>query len=143
MVIDVLVSLGLCATYALITEFEIGAAITYKTGQLHPALESYNGFIQWVADNFDLNEDTLDRKSTTHSMGIISCMTPKQDMSHSSIKRGHTKASAIMETGNFGSIVKSYVPPHRITICNTLTLKKLPPSTIVIDTNWMQCIDNL
>lgn len=142
-VIEVLATLGMCAPYSVITEFEIEAAVAYKTDNLHPALESYLGFIQWVGDNFDLNEDTLDGKSTTHSMGVITCMTPKHDMSMSVVKRGHTKASCILQSGNFGSIVKSYIPPSRIPMSSKFTIKKLPPPTIIIDTAWMECIDKL
>ena len=41
-----------------------------------PGLQKVNdggGFCQWVADNFDFNEDTLTGQDTTHVIGMIVC----------------------------------------------------------------------
>ena len=73
--IDVLSSLGLSISYSNVLAFERSAAVCSSRG-LPPGLDKISeggGFTQWVADNFDYNEDTLTGHDTTHVMGIIAC----------------------------------------------------------------------
>ena len=68
-IIEILSSFGFCASYEQITAFEKSSAVTdFSSIQ---SVRSENDFIQWVADNFDLNEDTGTGHDTTHVMGII------------------------------------------------------------------------
>ena len=77
--IDVLWSLGLCASYNQVMAFERCAAVTKSDNDLPADLAVNDGqtYCQWVVDNFDLIEDTINGSGSTHTMGMISCHTPK------------------------------------------------------------------
>jgi hypothetical protein len=76
LLIDVLSSLGLAISYNRVLSFERSAAVSTSEDGLPPGLmkaDAGGGFCQWVADNFDYNEDTLTGQDTTHVMGMIAC----------------------------------------------------------------------
>lgn len=66
--LDVLSSLGLSASYAELIKFERSAAVTRYEDfpQLTTPNDDSTRFCQWVAGNFDFNEDTFTDKNTTH-----------------------------------------------------------------------------
>ena len=66
--LDVLSSLGLSASYAELIKFERSAAVTRYEDfpQLTTPNDDSTRFCQWVADNFDFNEDNFTDKNTTH-----------------------------------------------------------------------------
>ena len=77
--IDLLSALGLCASYTIVMNFERSAAfarIEDEYTATDKATEQ-NSFCQWVADNYDFIEDTLNGSNSTHTMGIITCQTPE------------------------------------------------------------------
>ena len=80
LLVDVLHSVGFSVSYSEILMFEKCAAVSsIKFDDLasDSELESENVFWQFIADNFDHNEDTTTGANTTHVMDIISCETPK------------------------------------------------------------------
>jgi hypothetical protein len=94
-VVDVLFKLGLCESYSNIEAFQRSASL-YNDDESF----SVDAFIQWVADNFDHGEDTLDGKNTTHQMGIISCVTPPVTNIARKIPRTRPSAKDILVKGN-------------------------------------------
>lgn len=68
--IQVLSSLGFCASYTETETFQLSSV-------LHPEQDPEKGFLQFVADNADVNVATLDGHGTFHSMGMIQSVTPK------------------------------------------------------------------
>ena len=48
-------------------------AAVSKSDGLPVGLVNGGRFYQWVADNFDYNEDVITGHDTTHVMGIIAC----------------------------------------------------------------------
>ena len=82
LLVDVLHSVGFSVSYSEILMFEKCAAVSsIKFDDLvsDSELESENVFWQFIADNFDHNEDTTTGVNTTHVIGIISCETPKSE----------------------------------------------------------------
>ena len=78
--------------------FECAAAASRESDIDIPQNDNGNNFCQWVADNFDFNEDTLHGKNTTHVMGIISCITPKIELCGSfSIQRKEVSPEEILK----------------------------------------------
>ena len=68
-------------------------------------------FCQWVTDNFDFNEDTLIGKNTTHTMGIISCISPKSDFgSYLKIPRKQTTPTELLQIAERSISLKTYKP---------------------------------
>ena len=95
-IIDVLSALGLSASCNEVLTFKRSAAAT-RSGDFLPSRTSVANvkFCQWVADNFDLNDDTLTGDNTTHAMGIISCFTPKFDFGYTEVRRQKISAAEI------------------------------------------------
>ena len=84
LLIDVLSSMGMCLSYNHVLTFERSAAVSTSGDGLPPGLQKVNdggGFCQWVADNFDFNEDTLTGLDTTHVMGMIACQIGQSSIS--------------------------------------------------------------
>ena len=72
-IIDVLYALGLSLSYTAILDFEKSAAVsTINFADVASEEDSAEIFLQFIADNFDHNEDTTTGANTTHVMGIIS-----------------------------------------------------------------------
>jgi hypothetical protein len=113
--LDVLPSLGLNVSYDQVIAFEKAAAVGRSIHDLPPGLVQQTegeGFCQWVADNFDYNEDTLTGHDTTHVMGVITCQTPRTtDLKREVIRRRNVTAAEIVSAGDFGDIIRPYKPP--------------------------------
>ena len=78
--VDVLYALGLSLSYSAILDFE--KCVSVSTIQFTDTLsedESMECFLQFIADNFDHNEDTTTGACRTHVMGLISSQYPKSD----------------------------------------------------------------
>ena len=118
LILDVLSSLGLCVSYDQVMAFERAAVCTHTINDLTPGLLSKDkrgGFCQWVADNFDYNEDTISGHNTTHVMGIIACQqTSSSDTRYTNnIQRNNVTAVEVAKTGDFGGIIRPYRPPSK------------------------------
>lgn len=77
-IVDVLSSLGFCESYSEIMMFQKSAMSEASASCLPPGLTKLTyggGFCQWIADNFDHNEDSATGDDSTHVMGIIACQT--------------------------------------------------------------------
>ena len=111
---DLLSSLGLCASYAELIKFERSAAVTRSEDfplLTSPSDESTR-LCQWVSDNFDFNEDTLTGENTTHTMDIISCISPKSDFgSYLMIPRRRTPPTELLQIAERSISWKSYISP--------------------------------
>ncbi len=101
------------------------------------------GFCQWVADNFDYNEDTLTEHDTTHVMGIITCQTPGSvDKRVETISRKNITAEEIANAGHFGDFVIPYKSKSK-TIMVYVMIKPVCPVNITVtnyehmDTLWL------
>ena len=60
LLLNVLSSFGFCACYSQVMDIEKSAVSNINVNDLMPGITSKNdggGFCQWVADNFDLNEE--------------------------------------------------------------------------------------
>ena len=146
-ILDVLSSLGLCVSYDQVMAFERAAAVTHTIHDLAPGLvskEGGGGFCQWVADNFDYNEDTVSGHNTTHVMGIIACQqTSKKDAIHtSSIQRQSISAAEVAEAGDFGEIIRPYRPPSKSLMADVRIRAVQPVNLHVsqfehLDTLWL------
>ena len=84
--VSILNRMGHCSSYDEIESVDTGIAkeILAKSqdcGTVIPSNILPGAFIQFAADNNDLNEDTLDAKSTTHATTRISEETVRADAS--------------------------------------------------------------
>ena len=104
LLIDVLSSLGLCVSYSQVMAFERSAVVSRSVEDSPPGLIQHGdngGFCQWVADNFDYNEDTTTGHDTTLVMGVIACQTPyRTDQGATTVKRKLTSAAEIVKAAN-------------------------------------------
>ena len=103
--LDVLSSLGLSASYSQVMAFERSAVVSESIYDLPPGIAEKckgGGFCQWVAYNFDYNEDTLTGHDTTHVMGLITCQSPpSKDQRTVEIPQMKVSAKAIVQAGIF------------------------------------------
>lgn len=82
--VDVLHSLGFCASYSEVQRFEANAAVHQET-DLYSNLEEL--FEQFVADNVDNNTLTLDGHNTFHGMWILLSLTGSSEGHFGNIPR--------------------------------------------------------
>ncbi|PZC75227.1 hypothetical protein B5X24_HaOG206534 [Helicoverpa armigera] len=75
--IQIFSSFGLCASYSETMNYESAAVFSRPLHILPPETGT---FIQYVADNADINVNTLDGNDTLHIMGIIQIVTPKDSV---------------------------------------------------------------
>ena len=96
--------------------FELATVVNGSEHSLSPGMSKQTdavGFCQWVADNFDWNEDILTGHDTTHVMGIIACQTPRNaDCCVKAIQHKNIKAVNIIKARNFGDLIKHYTQPN-------------------------------
>ena len=79
--VDVLYALGLSLSYSVILDFEKCASVsTIEFTDTLSEDESMECFLQFIANNFDHNEDTTTGACTAHVMGLISSQYPKSDI---------------------------------------------------------------
>ena len=107
--IETLHAFGICASYTEVRQFLTSAAnheiaktevscIPY--GISHKTLDS--DFIQEGADNIDLNTETIDGKTTMHSMAravfqVVQDHPPTSEISSTKIKRGQDRSLSMTE----------------------------------------------
>ena len=71
--VDVLYALGLSLSYSAILDFEKRPSVsTIEFTDTLSEEESMECFLQFIADNFDHNEDTTTGACTAHDMGLKS-----------------------------------------------------------------------
>lgn len=75
--IQIFSSFGLCASYSETMNYEAAAVFSRPPHILSPETGT---FVQYVADNADVNVNTLDGNNTLHIMGIIQIVTPKDSV---------------------------------------------------------------
>lgn len=75
--IQIFSSFGLCASYNETIMYEAAAVFHRPPHVLSPESGT---LIQYVADNADINVNTLDGNNTLHIMGIIQIVTPKHSV---------------------------------------------------------------
>ena len=146
LLIDVLSSLGRCVSYSQVMAFERSAVVSRSVEDSPPGLIQHGhngGFCQWVADNFDYNEDTTTGHDTTHVMGVIACQTPcRTDQGATTVKRKLTSAAEIMKAGDFGQLIKPYKPNARGKMAD-VTFMQMKPVKVqtmlyeLVDTLWL------
>ena len=88
---------------------------SHTVTDLPEIVKNANGgdFCHWVADNFDLNEDTQTGHNTTHAIGIITCQVSNSDATNIpklQVKRQTVSTDDIVIAGDFTSTIKPYLP---------------------------------
>ena len=78
LLIQIFSSFGLCASYNDTLMYEAAAVLYHPPFILPPQTGT---FIQYVADNADINVNSLDGNNSLHIMGIIQTVTPKGSVS--------------------------------------------------------------
>ncbi|XP_048253265.1 uncharacterized protein LOC124140320 [Haliotis rufescens] len=130
LVLNLLSSLGMTMSYDTILDFERSAVTSRNIDDLHPGIgvneDGTEGFCQWIADNFDYNEDTISGHNSTHVMGIIACQTPASTQKLS-VRRQKNYATDILAAGDFSNI-----QPYRNHHTNAMAKVKFNPVVEVI-----------
>ena len=105
LLVDVLHSVLFSVSYWEVLKFELCAAVSgvefddFVSGS---EFESENRFWQFIADNFDHNEDTTTGANATHVMRIISCETPKSEFTmFQPTKREDISSAKLLEAAKF------------------------------------------
>ena len=103
-------------SYAEVVNFERNAAVSSADISNSDNTESSRAsFLQFIADNFDHNEDTTTGGNTTHVMGIISSLAPRPELRETSlIKReivSNMSAAKMMSQLALGHLIKPYQKP--------------------------------
>ena len=131
LLVNGLYSVKLSVSYSEVLRFEKCAAVSsvkfddFVSGS---ELESGNRFWQFIADNFDHNEDTTTGANTTYVMGIISCETPKSEFTmFQPIKRDDISSAKLLEAAKFNDNIKVYSKPS-ISKFKQLVLRKISNS---------------
>ena len=107
--IDVLCALGFSLSYSAVMNFEKCAAIsTIEFGDIQSDEESLERFLQFIADNFDHNEDTTTGAGTTHVMGLISSEYPKSDtLALLPILKQNITSQKMTDSANLKGLIKT------------------------------------
>ena len=144
--LDVLSSLGFSASYDQVMAFERSAVVSHSINDLPPGLvgaQDGGGFCQWVADNFDYNEDTISGHDSTHVMGIIACQTPCSiAQSTTVIQRKNVSAQELAGAGDFSEFIKPYKSPAKSLMAD-IKIKEISPIKFNVapyehlDTLWL------
>lgn len=94
--LDLLSSIGFCASYKEVTKFELSAIF-------HPQNEREPEFKQFIFDNADFNTKTIDGLNTFHAMGGLQCNTPKDiDQDLPILRLNNVPSVALL--GKYGNI---------------------------------------
>jgi len=83
--VSILNRMGHCSSYDEIESIDTGLAKeilakSQQTGTVLPSNIYPGSFIQFAADNNDLNEETLDGKSTTHATTLVVTIRRRRDL---------------------------------------------------------------
>ena len=142
--LNLLSGLGVSVSYDQVINFEKAAAVTQTSNATPQATQGdaiTEVFCQWVADNFDYNEDTLNGQQTTHVMGIVTCQTPAKT-SNVQVQRGKVSSSDILSAGNFGNVIRPYKQPVK-NLMSAVRFKEIPKVSVStqkfleLDTLWL------
>ena len=110
--VDVLYALGLSLSYPGILDFEKYTSVSaIEFTDTLSEEESMKCFLQFIADNFDHNQDTTTGACTTHVMGLISSRYPKSDILSTEPIVKQTITSEINDLANVRGLVKMYEKP--------------------------------
>lgn len=92
-------------------------------------MDMKSGFLQFVADNADVNVCTLDGLNTFHSMGMIQCVTPKVNNTASRGIFRITDVPSATVLGNFGHIpIQTFEKQITATGLHTIKVKQIENS---------------
>ena len=110
--VDVLYALGLSLSYPGILDFKkyVSVSAIEFTDTLSEK-ESMKCFLQFIADNFDHNQDTTTGACTTNVMGLISSRYPKSDILSTQRIVKQTITSEINDLAHVRGLVKMYEKP--------------------------------
>jgi len=145
-IIDVLFSLGFCSSYDHVINFERSATVSTLASDIPSALLKLSdggGVCQWVADNFDYNEDSLTGHDSTHVMGIIACQVKTSDDQtcySPLIKRGRAATADILSCGTFTKMIMPYKQPVRSKLADVVFE---PICAVNMPTSVFHHLDNL
>ena len=100
-------------SYSAVMNFEKCAAIsTIEFTDIQSDEESLERFLQFIADNFDHNEDTTTGAVTTHVMGLISSEYPKSDtLALLPILKQNITSQKMTDSANLKGLIKTYERP--------------------------------
>lgn len=91
-ILDVLSSIGVAASYSDTAKYEVSTVYHPQPFILPPETGS---FVQFAADNVDINVYTIDGHNTVHIMGVIKMITPSEAIApEQPIKKQTTMSSA-------------------------------------------------
>ena len=148
LLVDVLHAVGFSVSYSEVIKFEKCAAVSNLSSDdfvTSDEFESGNTFWQFIADNFDHNEDTTTGGNTTHVMGVISCETPKSDLTKlQPIKRREISSAQLLESARFNDNIKIYDKPSKSKFKQMILKKRadLDIDTTLyakLDSYWIFC----
>ena len=104
--------MGLSLSYPGILDFEKYTSVSaIEFTDTLSEEESMKCFLQFIADNFDHNQDTTTGACTTHVMGLISSRYPKSDILSTEPIVKQTITSEINDLANVRGLVKMYEKP--------------------------------
>ena len=105
--------------------------------------ESMECFLQFIADNFDHNEDITTVACTTYVIGLISSQYPKSDtLSKQPIMKQTITSEKMIDLANVRGLVKMYEKPSMSKFKKTF-VKACNPSQLdtslyhILDTFWL------
>ena len=136
--VDILFSMGICASYNEARLYEASAML-----QKQPLIH-HDSFKQFVFDNADFNIQTMDGYGTFHSMGGIMCVTPGNSVELADVterlkKQPPAELSAHMSVKLLTYSARNTRGIHSITVkdLNDITnLASLSPVNTRLDTLW-------
>lgn len=117
--IDSLHNVGLCASYEETLLFE--ASIIHDPQQY----DLTNSYIQFVFDNADHNTDTIDGRSTFHSMGGIMCVSPASSVQSTKTIERLKKIPSADSIGKFGFIPLKHFEKRNLAGRKNIIIKNL------------------
>lgn len=109
-IIHVLFSLGFCATYSQVVESHNPAMTHASQSPTHGLVALKEGeFCQWVADNFNHNEDSSSGHETTHVIVIISCQNSASEPQYfQPILQQKATTSDLVMKDTLGDMIQRY-----------------------------------
>ena len=134
--------MGPSLSYSAILDFEKCASVSTIgfTDRLSEE-ESMEYFLQFIADNFDHNEDTTTGACTIHVMGLISSQYPKSDtLSTQPIMKQTITTEKMIDLANVRDLVKMFEKPSISNFKKTF-VKDCDPSQL--DTSLYYILDTL
>ena len=133
LLVDVFHLVGCSVSYSKGLKFKKCAAlssVTFDDFASDIGLESQNRSWQFIADTFDLKEDTTLGFNTTHATGIILSEIPKSEfIMFQPIKKEDIFSANLLEAARFNDYIKMYSKPNKSKF-KQLILQRKPNSNI-------------